>query len=34
LLLYVYAKNEVEDLTIQQVAQLAKVAKEEFGDAN
>ena len=32
LLLYAYAKNVAADLTSKQVAQLAKVVKEEFGD--
>ena len=32
LLLFVYAKNVAEDLTPKQIAQLAKVVKEEFGN--
>jgi hypothetical protein len=32
LLLYAYAKNVLADLTPKQVAQLAKVVKEEFRD--
>ena len=32
LLLYAYPKNVSADLTPRQVAQLAKVVKEEFGD--
>lgn len=32
LLLYAYPKNATADLTPKQVAQLAKVVKEEFGD--
>jgi mRNA-degrading endonuclease RelE of RelBE toxin-antitoxin system len=32
LLLFAYLKNEVADLTPKQVAQLAKVVKEEFGN--
>jgi hypothetical protein len=32
LLLYAYAKNVSADLTPRQVAQLAKVVKEEFSD--
>jgi mRNA-degrading endonuclease RelE of RelBE toxin-antitoxin system len=32
LLLYAYTKNVAADLTSKQVAQLAKVVKEEFGD--
>jgi hypothetical protein len=32
LLLYAYRKNVSADLTPRQVAQLAKVVKEEFGD--
>jgi hypothetical protein len=31
LLLFAYPKNVVADLTLKQVAQLAKVVKEEFG---
>jgi hypothetical protein len=31
LLLYAYSKNQAADLTPKQVAQLAKVVKEEFG---
>jgi hypothetical protein len=32
LLLYAYAKNETADLTKKQVAQLAKIVKEEFSE--
>ena len=32
LLLYVYPKNVTADLTPKQVAQLARIVKEEFGD--
>ena len=32
LLLYTYPKNVTADLSPKQVAQLAKVAREEFGD--
>jgi hypothetical protein len=32
LLLYAYAKNELADLTLKQVRQLAKLVKEEFGN--
>lgn len=32
LLLYAYPKNVTADLTPKQVSQLARVAKEEFGD--
>ena len=32
LLLYAYAKNVTADLTPKQIAQLAKVVKEEFGN--
>ena len=32
LLLYAYPKNVTADLSPKQVAQLAKVAREEFGD--
>ena len=32
LLLYAYAKNASADLTLRQVAQLAKVVKEEFSN--
>jgi len=32
LLLYAYPKNVTADLTPKQIAQLAKVVKEEFGN--
>jgi hypothetical protein len=32
LLLYAYSKNVAADLTSRQIAQLAKVVKEEFGE--
>jgi hypothetical protein len=31
-MLYVYPKNVMADLTPKQIAQLAKVVKEEFGN--
>ncbi len=31
-MLYVYRKNVTADLTPKQIAQLARLAKEEFGD--